>query len=338
MIKRFLSSLLSFIILISLTSCESKLKLFSKTYFDYFDTVITIKAYCTSQDDFQKLCKITENDIKKYYKLFDIYNNYDGLNNLKTINDFAGEKEIFVDKEIIDFLNYCKEIYSLTKGYVNICLGSVLKIWHSYREEGKTLPKTKILKNADKYSDINNLEINYDEKTVFLKKSQSSLDVGAIAKGYVAEIVKEKMLKSKLSENFIIDFGGNIIACGKKSNGEKFSVGVADPDNTEKSLLTIKAFNKAVVTSGDYQRFYLVNGKKYSHIISPKTLYPAENNRSVTVIAENAPLADALSTALFIMKTDEAIEFVNSIQDCEVLIIDIDNNLHFSNGFEKYIK
>lgn len=324
--------------LIGFTSCTTQTKLFSKSYFDYFDTVINIKAYCQNQDDFQKLCKIAESNIKKYYELFDIYNNYDGINNLKTINDFAGKDKVKVDSEIIEFLKYCKEIYNLTDGNVNICLGSVLKIWHSYREKGKKLPKKSELIKANAYSDINNLQINEQDDFVYLKKKGSSIDVGAIAKGYVGEKLKEKLLNSKLSDDFLIDFGGNIISCGKKNNGDNFTVGIADPNDTNNSILTLKVFNKAIVTSGDYQRFYEVGGKRYSHIISPKTLYPAEYNKSVTVIADNSALADALSTALFIMKTDKAIEFVDSIENCEALIIDSYNNLHFSKGFEKYIK
>lgn len=338
MIKKISVTLLAITIVFSLNSCYSDSEAYSKSYFDYFDTVISVKAYCSSRDDFESLCKTVEKTVGKYDKLFDIYNDFDGINNLKTVNDFAGIKAVSVDKEVIEFLKYCKDIYSTTDGNVNICLGPVLKIWHRYREKGVSIPSKKELKNANKFTDINNLIIDEVESTVFLKNKQSCVDVGAVAKGYVGEVLKKEIIKSGLSKNFIIDLGGNIIAIGKKSGNRSFSVAIADPDNTAESVLTVNVEDKAVVTSGDYQRFYEVNSKRYSHIISPKTLFPATYNRSVTVISDDSAFADVLSTALFIMQTDDAIEYINGIENCEVLIIDSNNNLRYSDGFKEYIE
>ena len=121
------------------------------------------------------------------------------------------------------------------------------------------------------------------------------------------------------------------------SNGESFSVGVANPDETDKTLITLKCKDGVIVsTSGGYERFYEVNGKKYSHIISPKTLFPAENNKSVTVICKSGYLADTLSTALYILDYKSGLNLINKTKNCEACIIDNSSNIHYSNGFNKY--
>ena len=151
MIKRFISCGLLILIIAFSVSCEQKKdnKSFSKTYYNYFDTVITIKAYNIDKNSFNSVCDLLESELlEKYNQLFDIYNNYKGVNNIKTINDNAGIKKIQVDEELTDFLDCCKKMYNVTKGNVNICLGSVLSVWHKYRDEGKKVPeKSKLEKD-----------------------------------------------------------------------------------------------------------------------------------------------------------------------------------------------
>ncbi len=336
MIKRFISVVFLVVFAFSCTSCGSTDKQsYSKSYYQYFDTVTTIKIYENDEKIFNSICNSLEKEVlKKYYQLFDIYNTYKGINNIKTINDNAGVKKVKVDRELIDFLNCCKSVYSITNGNVNVCLGPVLSVWHKFRDEGKKVPTLELLKSKNKLSEIDNLII--DKNNVFLKQKGSSIDVGAIAKGYVADKIYS-FLVSKNVKNAIVDFGGNIITVGKKPNGESFSVGVANPDETDKTLITLKCKDGVIVsTSGGYERFYEVNGKKYSHIISPKTLLPAENNKSVTVICKSGYLADTLSTALYILDYKSGLNLINKTKNCEACIIDNSSNIHYSNGFNKY--
>lgn len=337
MIKRFLSVCLALLLCFSLSACSKNSKNnYSLTMLDYFDTVITVSGYFSSQDEFNTVSEKIEQKIKYYHRLFDIYNAYSGLNNLKTINDNAGISEIKVDREIIELLTYCKEVFTLTDGKVNICLGPVLKIWHNYREEGKSVPSEYELNSAKELISIENLAINEKNSTVFLLKSGCSIDVGAIAKGYVGNKIKD-YAKSVGLENGIINLGGNVLTLGEKPDGSKFNVAVRDPDTADKNIFNVSVNEKSVVTSGDYQRFYEVNGKKYCHIISPQTLFPADNNKSVTVISDDSALADALSTAVFILNYKEGIALAESVADCEVCIIDKNNTVYYSSGFKKYI-
>lgn len=331
MIKKTLSVLLIACFVVFLPSCENKKEKFSKTVIDYFDTVTTVSGYFYNEEEFNACFEKINKKLNYYNRLFDIYKNYD-INNIKTINDNAGIKPIKVDNDIIRLLSFGKKAYALTDGSVNICFGSVTKIWHNYREKGKALPTKKELNYANKFTSIDNLIINKKKSTVFLKKRGCSLDVGAIAKGFVCDELKQLAIENSL-ENGIINLGGNVTVIGKKDN-KPFAVGIKNPDDTTKNVHILKIQNKSVVTSGDYERFYEINGKKYCHIISPNTLFSAENNKSVTIVCDNSALADALSTALFIMDYSKGLQLINSIENCEALIIDKNSKSHFSSRFK----
>ncbi|MEE1003499.1 MAG: FAD:protein FMN transferase [Acutalibacteraceae bacterium] len=336
MIKKIVSCILLLSIALLATSCNFEIQNYSETTFEYFDTVTTVSGYFKSEAEFQKCYNIIEKDLENYHKLFDIYNNYDKMNNIKTINDNAGKSAVEVDENIIKLLQFGKQAYRFTNGNVNICMGSVLKLW-SNAQKTKILPNSKSLNKAKKYISIDNLVIDSENNTVFLKNKNCSLDVGAIAKGFVCEQLKTELSKIGF-ENGIINIGGNVMTVGKKAGEKEFSVGIKDPDSLEENIYIASVSNLSVVTSGDYERNFEIDGKKYNHIISPKTLAPAKNNKSASVICENAAVADALSTALFISDYREGLNLINSFENCEALIIDKNSNTHFSKGFNKFIK
>lgn len=336
MIKKLISCILLLAFPLFITSCKAEKQNYSATSLEYFDTVTTVSGYFNSEAEFQECYEKIRKELEIYHKLFDIYNNYDKINNIKTINDNAGKFAVVVDESIIKLLQFGKQAYSFTNGNVNICMGSVLKLWHATRET-KTLPKSKTLKKAKRYISIDNLVIDSENNTVFLKNKNCSLDVGAIAKGFVCE-----QLKNKLSEfgfnNGIINLGGNVMTVGKKAGNNDFSVGIKDPDNLDKNIYIARVSDLSVVTSGDYERNFEIDGKKYNHIISPDTLMPATNNKSASIICENVAVADALSTALFICEYNEGLKLINSFENCEALIIDNNSKTHLSNEFDKFIK
>lgn len=336
MIKRFSVLALSLVFILFSSSCAAKKKNFSATTLDYFDTVTTVSGYFNSQNEFDEAYRKIEEELEIYHKLLDIYNDYDKINNIKTINDNAGIKAVEVDSRIIELLEFSKEAYTLTNGNVNVCMGSVLKIWHDARQN-KVVPASERLKNANEYISIDNLVIDKQKSTVFLKKKGCSLDVGAVAKGFVCEQLKP-LLKEAGFENGIINIGGNVMTVGKKAGEEDFSVGIKNPMNLSENIYVASVSDLSVVTSGDYERYFEVDSKRYNHIISPQTLMPADINKSVTVICDDAAKADVLSTSLFICGFDEGIQKVNSIKNCEACIIDNDGVSHFSSGFQKYIK
>ncbi len=309
--RKFTAKIISLAMLLSLAmgmlpSCTDE-KLVSETSFEWFDTVTTISA---PKDDFEKVWEISSQMFEKYDRLFDIYNEYDGINNLCTVNKNSGKTPTVVDKDLFELLSYSKEIYSATNGKVNIAMGSVLKIWHSYREAGlensesAEIPPSDLLSAAAEHTDINAIELNEEDISVYIKDENISLDVGAVAKGFAVEKVAQA-LEDAGYKSVLISAGGNVRAIGAKPSGEKWKVAIADPNGGNSYPAICEISHNSVVTSGSYQRFYTVDGKNYHHIIDPETLLPSEYFLSVSVCVKDSGLADALSTALFLMSEDE---------------------------------
>ncbi|MBR3148942.1 MAG: FAD:protein FMN transferase [Eubacterium sp.] len=325
--KKLISFILCIAFTLTLCSCGRGLKRFEKSFFDCFDTVSNVVVYDESEKAFEEKYALFHEKADYYSRLFDIYKYDDELVSLKYVNDHAAEAPVKVEKEIIELLKYGKEVYDISGGTVNICMGSVLKIWHEYREEGTRVPETSLLEAANKHTDINALVINETDCTVYFSDSDLSLDVGAIAKGYAAKELTE-YAKSELWSSALINLGGNVSTYGMKPDGSKWNVQLENPDeNSSEPIKTLSVTDKAVVTSGNYQRYYEVDGKRYCHIIDPKTLMPADEFASVSVICDDSALADALSTALFIMPLDEGRKLINSLGNAEAVWVDKNYNI-----------
>lgn len=278
---------------IVLGGCQSAPKYYNATYLNLFDTVTTV--LCHDKSEAQAIYE----QLYRYHQFFDIYNNYEGVNNLKTVNDQAGIAPVVVDSAIVDLLQDCKTYYKLTGGKVNAAMGSVLCLWHEAREQVK-LPDGDALAKAMEHMDFDKVEIDKTASTVYISDPEMSLDVGAIAKGWAVQRVAENAPKGLL-----ISVGGNVCATGAKDEkGTPWLVGVQNPDGGE-YLRKISITAGSVVTSGDYQRTFTVDGKAYHHIIDPETGMPSIYWRSVTVVCSDSGLADALSTALFVMPLED---------------------------------
>ena len=344
-INKLMGVILIFSCLIILNGCKkNQYKAYSITYFDYFDTVTTIIGYEKKEEHFNEKATYIENLLKEYHSLYDIYHTYENVNNLYTLNQEAG-KEVVVDQKIIDLLDYAIDMYNKTSGMMNIAMGSVLKLWHdereyaSYNPLGAKVPLESDLKDAAKHTNIANIIIDKENKTVLLKDKLMRIDVGAIAKGYATEEIAKK-LEAKGITSYMLNVGGNIRLIGSKANGEKWKVGIQNPDlsaddNTNIAVLELQDY--AIVTSGSYQRYYYVDGVRYHHIIHPKTLMPENNYLSVSVVSKNSALADALSTALFNLSLDEGKTLIKNFNDIYVMWVDINNKIHYSNGFENFL-
>lgn len=336
--KKILSLVLSFVLLFSLFVCtNTKYTKYSKSFLELFDTASSITAYDTSQENFDKKYNELYKVIKKYSELFDIYNGYEDIINIKYLNDNAYKEPIEVDKEIIDLLNFSKRAYAVTNGKVNIAMGSVLSIWHDYREDGEALPPKSKLIEANKHTNIDDIIIDNKNSTVFFKDKELKIDVGAVAKGYVCNKIYEYITKNNLWQNAVISLGGNIITVGSKPDGKNFVIGIENPNSNDYLMKVNTKDNTSVVTSGSYQRYYTVNGKNYSHIIDPDTLYPAEYFTSVTVISSDSALADAFSTALFCMSYDDGIKLVESNDKIEAIWLDNNGKTYQSSGVKAII-
>lgn len=346
MTKRAVGIFLSFVILtMPLSGCKTEKKRYQAQFLNLFDTVTEIIAYTNNKEEFEIYAKMIHDELKTYHQLYDIYEDYEGIVNLKTVNENAGKEPVKVDKKIIDLLKFAKYAYDLTGGKTNVALGAVLKIWHSYRQDGTDnpqnakLPPLEMLENANLHSNIDDVVIDEINSTVFFKDKDLKLDVGAVAKGYAVEQVA-KFASDMGVSSMLISVGGNICAIGNKDEDTPWNVGILNPnkEDEQKNLYVVNIKDMAMVTSGDYQRTYTVGGKQYHHIINPQTLYPAEYFTAVTVICEDSGLADALSTALFNMPFEEGFVFVEAIPKVEAVWLFKDKTTKYTFGFEGFIK
>ncbi|WP_024833373.1 FAD:protein FMN transferase [Ruminiclostridium josui] len=345
-LKKLIAIIIILTFSINLAACGDKKKTrYEAEFLVLFDTVTKIVAYTETKEEFTEYSQLIYDNLKEYHELYDIYHDYPGKNNIKTINDNAGKKPVKVDKRIIDLLLFSKEWYKKTDSKVNIAFGAVLKVWHNYRTEGledeenAKIPPIDILKKASQHTDINKVKIDEKNSTVFLEDPEMSLDVGAVGKGYATEqvsrIAEEKGFKSGL-----ISVGGNIRSIGTKGvDNQLWNLGIQNPDSKSENstLKLIYVEDKSVVSSGDYERYYTVNGKRYHHIIDPITLFPSEHFSAVTIVTHNSGMADVLSTAIFNMPFEQGKKLIDSLPDTEALWVAKDGKIKYSNDFSKYL-
>ncbi len=339
--KRIICLLLASVLLFSGCSgaAEPAVNRYTATFLTLFDTVTTIVGFADSEEDFSAVAQEIHDELLVYHQLFDIYNDYDGVNNLKTVNDNAGIAPVKVDQKIIDLLLDCKAYYEATGGKVNVALGSVLQLWHEARNDGISdpvnacLPDEAALRAAVLHTDITDVVIDKAAGTVYLSDPDMRLDVGAIAKGWALQCVVENAPKGLL-----ISVGGNVCATGPKDeNGTPWVVGVQDPNGGDSYLHTLNIAGGSVVTSGDYQRAYVVDGKLYHHIIDPETCYPSIYWRSVTIVCPDSGLADALSTALFVLPLEVGQQLLEQFE-AEAMWVDQEGAIFYSSGFKDLIR
>jgi len=316
----------------------------SDSLFDVFNTLITVVAYTRSEQEFDAYFAKMRARFRELHQLYDIYNDYQGINNVKTINDNAGVQPVKVEKDVIDLLLFAKDWYRRTGGKPNVAMGAVLRIWHDYRERGQNdpdnaeLPPMEDLREAERHTDIDKVIIDIENSTVYLADPDMSLDVGAVAKGYATEIVAREMAEAGL-KSALISSGGNIRAVGKPLDGvrERWGVGIQNPDESivpdEQNILDVAFINdSSVASSGDYMRYYVVNGRVLHHIIDPATLMPADYYRAVTVMTQDAGVADFMSTTLFLLPYEQSLALAESLDGVEAVWVMQDGEVKATDG------
>lgn len=354
--KKTVSGLLCIILLFT-SGCtgsrvpdSSSLTRYQAEFMSLFDTVTVIVGYSDSEENFKALAEEIRSLLEEYHKLYDIYHTYDGMNNIKTINDNAGVAPVPVDGRIIDLLKLARQQYNATGGAVNVAFGAVLKIWHDYRTAGlddpenARLPPMEMLLEASQHTNIEDMIIDEQASTVYLKDPAMSLDVGAVAKGYATERVAAQ-LEARGVTSLLLSVGGNVRAVGEKpvpdsAGDRRWVIGIQNPDKTssQSELMQVQISDLAVISSGSYERYYTVDGARYSHIIDPETLMPAAYYSDVTIIAPDSGLSDVLSTAAFVKPPEESRRFIETLDGVEALWVMPDGSIAYSDGFRDYVK
>ena len=309
-----------------LYSRKPALQRYETVWYDLFDTVTVLRGYASSEAEFEAEAQKIYDTLLEYHRLFDIYYDYSGVTNLKTVNDAAGGEPVRVDPRLLDLVEFSRELHDRSGGAVDVTLGAVLAIWHTARET-ETVPEAGALRAAAAHTGFDKLEIDEDQLTLRLTDPAARLDVGAVAKGWAAQRAIEAA-----PEGYLLSVGGNVCASGAKPDGEPWTVALENPDGGD-YLHTLDISGGSVVTSGDYQRYFTgPDGVRYHHIIDPETLYPAARWRAVSVLCPDSGTADGLSTALFVLDRAEG-EALLAEYGAEALWVAPDGTEYMTDGF-----
>lgn len=335
-------------------------------WYDVFDTVTTLIAYCDSQEEFDALAGQIHSDLLEYHQLYDIYHEYEGVNNLYTVNANAGIAPVPVDEKILAMLEEAVELHDLTGGKMNVALGSVLSLWHETRavaDEAKAtlqeqqaasggdaarpddlevdvaLPDPDVLAQANAHTAIGGLVIDRAAGTVYLSDPGMLLDVGSCGKGYACEMAAQAAA-AQGADSFLLSVGGNLRGVGTKPGGVQWTGGVQDPTQPDASayLQAVYVSDMALVTSGDYQRYFMMDGVRYHHLIDPDTLQPAAYFRSVSILCPDSGLADCLSTGVFCMTLEEGQALIESLDGVEAFWVLADGSTAQSSGWAEHVR
>lgn len=317
-------------LLLLCTGCADKVKQQSSTHF-LMDTIVQIDVYAKDDNKSQEALKQALQVMQEIAAQTDRYSKSE----LSEVNESAGVKPIKVDSDVLAIAKFAK---SQKHEQVDVTLGPIVDLWKS-NKENKSLPSQEQIKTALDKTGMEKLDINEANGTLYLKEKGMSLDFGAVAKGYAVEQAGQFLAKDKNITCALVNGGGNIKVVGTKPDGKPWRIGVQDPRELSEyiGVLNLKA-GDAVSTSGDYQRYYEVAGKRYHHLFDPATGYPAVFNISATAVTKDAFVADYYSTLLFVMPTFQALDFVEQTEGLHAIIIGSDMKVYISSGLKDIFK
>ncbi len=295
----------------------SKEPIVSETSFFVMDTYVNIKIYSNQKET--DILEQTKELFVYYHQLTNRYENYENLVNVYDINRMESEF-LEVDSELINLINYGIDFYDKSDGLFDIGMGNLIDVWKKHIASYDYLPLE---------SDLKKIETN---KIVIIDNKiygDVNIDLGAIAKGY-AVLKAGELLKENGFNKFIVNAGGQVLV-GERYRKTPYKVGIKNPDETG-NMLVLNVENLNVSTSGSYERFFEIDGIRYNHIINPKTLFPANYFKSVSVVANDSLLADVLTTILFLMPIEDGLEFISNYQ-AEAIWYTNNNEIVKSEGF-----
>ena len=257
------------------------------------------------------------NEITRIEKLI---SSWDKNSETALVNKNAGISPVKVSNELYELIERSIKISKLTDGAFDISYASMDKVWQ-FNGTMTQMPNAKQIKQSVAKVGYRNIILNKEESTVYLKQEGMKIGFGAIGKGYAADKAKVLLVKKGVVSG-IINASGDMNTWGKQPNGEEWKVAITNPMNKNKAFALLPITNGAVVTSGNYEKFVMLNGKRYTHIIDPRTGYPSSGIISVTVFAPKAELADALATSVFVMGKEVGLNRINQLPNIECVIVD----------------
>lgn len=286
----------------------------------------TITVVCGNEKKANEYIDIAVSEIRRIEKLLTTYKD-DSQTSL--INDNAGIQPVKVDLEVFNLIERSMGISRITQGAFDITYGGIDKSLWNFDKTMTMLPAAQTALKMVHLIDYRNIILDRENTTVFLKEKGMRIGFGGIGKGYAAEMAKQILVKNGVQSG-IINASGDLSAWGFQPNGSKWTIGVASPDSPNSAFSYMEISNKAVATSGNYEKFVIIGGKKYSHTIDPKTGLPITGIKSVTIIAPNAEFADAMATPIAVMGIKAGLFLIDQIPDLYCIIIDDSNKIYTS--------
>lgn len=323
------------------------------SFSQYLNTYITLTVYYDSANMNSEMGTVfteVENILSDYHELANKYDAFEGVVNVKTINDDPTTTHI-LDERLFDMIEFSLDHQDEVNNLFNIALGPVLQVWHDYRENCNTIsycavPELSELQVPDQYTNPDDIILNSTNKSITMSENMS-IDLGGISKGYISNVINE-YLNTLDIDGYLFNNGQSNISVGgihPLRDHEKYILATSDPERASSidypGFITIRlGDNDQLVTSGDNQQFYMVGDVLYHHIINPNTLYPERFSRTVSIIINgDAGLADLYSTAIFTMSMEDGLAFVNSKDEIEAVWYELDGTITYSTGFEdKYLE
>ena len=285
---------------------------------------ITVEAKTATETDF-----FLKKAVEEISRIEALLSTYQETSETNLINKNAGLKPVKVSDEVFSLIKRSKKISEITDGTFDITYGSIDQRFWNFDTEMTELPDEVLARKSIALIDYRNIILNTEEKTVFLKNKGMRIGFGGIGKGYAAEKTKN-LLKNLGVKAGIINASGDLSCWGIPENGKPWTIGIAHPDFAELPFSTLEVTDLSVATSGNYEKYVMINGKRYSHTINPKTGFPVHGIKSVTVISPNAEISDALATPITILGTEKGLALINQLKDIECIIIDDDNKFYYS--------
>ena len=270
-----------------------------------------------------------ETAVLEIQRIENLLTTYKDNSQTNLINRNAGIKPVKVDAEVFQLIERSQRISEITDGYFDISYGGIDKTFWNFDREMKQLPDPELVKKHLKLVNYKNILLDAESQTVFLKEKGMRIGFGGIGKGYAAEMAK-RILQERNVISGVVNASGDLTTWGTQADGKPWTIGIADPDHAALPFSYMNITNTSVATSGNYEKFVMIGGKKYSHTINPKTGMPVSGIKSVTIICPNAEIADAMATPITIMGIDAAINLVNQINHLECIIIDDHNKIYSS--------
>jgi thiamine biosynthesis lipoprotein len=267
-------------------------------------------------------------------RLDNLLSTYKESSAVSEVNRAAGRRAVAVGEEVLKLVGKALEVADLTEGGFNIAIGPAVTLWSV--TDQPHLPSADEIEAVRPFVDVRRIRADGSENTLFLEQSGMRIDVGGIGKGYASDRAVAVLKQHGIAAG-IVAVAGDIMTFGKKPDGRPWRVAIRHPRRDDAPLTELDLSDEAVSTSGDYERYFIMDGKRYHHILDPKTLYPAAASQSVTIVAREAIWADALATGVFVMGPEKGMALIERLPNVEGLIVDQTGNIHVSTGLKSRI-